>query len=80
MPTRTLYSVDLIKQKLDFEVQVGGYLGKTITQRHAVALSWAPGMVGAIPVFETRKAAEAYQNGCTEYPIAELTIDEPVRQ
>ena len=38
-----------------------------------ISISWAHGMVGAIPVFETREDAEKYANGAN---IIEIGADE----
>ncbi len=55
-------------------------LGKTVAlewmgREHAIPLSWAEGMIGAMPIFETREQAEAYANGMFE--IAEVKILQP---
>lgn len=40
-----------------------------------VPLTYADGMVGAIPVFSTRTAAEAFSNG--RYGIVEIEVSPP---
>lgn len=79
MEKKTLYSVDMVKRTLEVEATVGGYLGKTVTVTQVIPLSWAEGMVGAIPVFGSREAAEKFK-GDSAYPIAELEILEPTVQ
>lgn len=79
MEKRKLYSVDMVKTSLELEQHVGGYLGRTTTVHQQIPLAWAEGMVGAIPVFATREAAEKYK-GDSDYPIAELEVIEPTRQ
>lgn len=42
-------------------------------QEHNLKLSWADGMVGAVPIFETKEAAESYAKG---YNVDVLPISE----
>lgn len=79
MGKNRLYSVDMVKRTLEIETHVGGY-GRVATKvTQMIPLVWAEGMVGAIPVFATREAAEKFK-GNSEYPVAELEVLEPTVQ
>ena len=45
-----------------------------ITPNHKVpiALSWADGMIGAMSVFDTKEAAEAYADGESNIAVAQI--------
>lgn len=56
--------------QLNKQVEVNVY-GREIE----IPLSYADGMIGAIPVFETREAAEVFAGD--KYDVAEITTREP---
>ena len=47
-------------------------------QSQDVPLCYADGMIGALPVFETREQAEEFAGD--DYKIAEITAAEPLNQ
>lgn len=72
--SKILYMVGVLKQSVevaDLERQ----------EKYVLPCSWAEGMVGAFPVFDSKEAAEKYLGGPgSRYQIIAYEVEEPVKQ
>ena len=66
---KKMYAVMSVSKTIGVDMSFGHQTMRGSDER--IALSWAGGMIGAIPVFSTREAAERYAAG--EFKVCEIS-------
>ena len=66
MPEEILYMVGCVQKETPVQLAALGI-------EQEISLTWADGMVGVIPVFESREAAEKYADG--KIPVMEVVME-----